>query len=412
MVRKLMKWFRVLLQNISFFLRSLFWRKRSDTLLFGGWFGEKFADNSRYLFQFLSENREKYGVRDIVWITRNKDVCNLVRKMGYQAYTINSKESIEYHKKAKFHIICNSPIDIGSLQSDILGAYSYRSIRINLWHGVAGLKGVNFASNEYLKQRKKRVLILGLHEFLIKHCRIYRLFLVNQGGWGDCYYLGNSSTEIECLQKYFLLPMNRYILSTYPRNLPCPQLTEKERKTMVDISRYKKAILYLPTFRSSVDVSHNDLFSHVVDVLEQFDILWIQKSHSADVSTFADDDNPNLLDLPSDFDINVILPDITAVVTDYSSVWADAMFHRKPVFFYTPDFEEYMSQDRGFVINPYDIMCGPQSFNPSELKSQLCKYIHDFNLAKSDNYEEVRARYWENEKDMGEIWNDILDAIR
>ena len=45
--------------NLKYLLSSLFWLKDKRIILFGGWFGERFADNTRFLFQYLSDNKKK-----------------------------------------------------------------------------------------------------------------------------------------------------------------------------------------------------------------------------------------------------------------------------------------------------------------------------------------------------------------
>lgn len=400
-------------RNVAILLSSLAWRKSDDTVLFGGWFGDKFADNSRYLFQYASDNRVELELKNVIWVTRNENLCCSIREMGYQAFLMDSPESLYFHKRARLHIICNQPVSIGPYHGDIMGEYSFRAKRINLWHGVAGLKGVNYASNEYLNRREKNRIIHIVKENIYKHCKYYRLMFTKPGGWGDCYYLSNSQTETESLRKYFLLPQTRYINSMYPRNCKCPRLTENENQAIEKIKRHKHSFLFLPTFRSTNTFYSSNLAEYLSAVLKNFDILWIQKPHSADNHQMVSDEgNDNILSLEPSFDVNVIMSDITAVVTDYSSVWADAMFHRKPVFFFIPDFEEYMNKDRGFLINPKDIMCGPKSFTLEELKKQIILCSSDFSKAKTENYETVRGMYWGKERSLGEIWNDILNATR
>ena len=60
-------------------------RRDMQTVLFGAWFGEKFSDNPRFLFQYLSENRSALGLNRVVWVTRDEAVCETIREMAQSA---------------------------------------------------------------------------------------------------------------------------------------------------------------------------------------------------------------------------------------------------------------------------------------------------------------------------------------
>lgn len=40
---------------------------------FGAWFGEKYADNSKYLFEYVNKNHPEIRV---IWVTRNENIIN------------------------------------------------------------------------------------------------------------------------------------------------------------------------------------------------------------------------------------------------------------------------------------------------------------------------------------------------
>jgi hypothetical protein len=90
-------------------INNLFWNVKQEVanilhprdkaiVLMGAWFGNRFADNSRYLFQYLSENKEKLGLKHVVWVTRSEMLQKELEEMGYEAYMMDSDESLYYHK--------------------------------------------------------------------------------------------------------------------------------------------------------------------------------------------------------------------------------------------------------------------------------------------------------------------------
>ena len=320
--------------------------------------------------------------------------------MGYEAYMMDSKESVYFHKKAGIHIICNSQYDTKTTYGDIMGQYSYGAKCVDLWHGL-GLKGVGYASNEWKKRKIKKTIIKRIKETF-------------NGGWENRWVLSTTSNATDIFEKYFKLPRDKYIESAYPRNCAVPRLTRDEMRVLESFKEYDAVVLYLPTFRNSNQFNFNDYTKVLTDVLKKENILWIQKSHSVDNFNHTQNSKEeNILNLDPKFDINVLLPHITVLVTDYSSVMFDAMYHNKPVLYLVPDYEEYKNGDRGFAINPDDVMCGPKFFSIEELKEDLSVYCKYTELAKGTNYNVVREKYWGNEfKGLGDIWRDILKAIK
>lgn len=398
--------------NIHFWHESHKWKRDKGIILFGGWFGERYADTSRYLFQYLSDNKEKYAFTHVVWVTRSEKVKNEIRALGYEAYMLDSNESILFHQKAATHIICNRP-DTGVLYAgDIMGYYSYGAHKINLWHGVMPMKGVASASNEYKAKKKAHPLFCLVQEFLIAHSKLYRAFFCLQGGWGDCYFLSVTPAGTDILQKFFLLPRNHYIETGNPRVCGKVSYTEREAQVIQTITKNNKTILYLPTFReSNSSFDFKNIAKPLQNYLQEKNILWIQKAHTAaDSATYSNQQIGNILYLSSDFDINTIIKDVSMIVTDFSSVAADAMYYYKPIIYYMPDYDEYMHKDRGFVLDPNSVIVGPQAFNLQELQEEINKTFKS-TFVPGKKYLETRLKYWGPDKSMEEIWKDICKAI-
>lgn len=405
--------------NTILFTRSLFWKRDPSIVLFGSWFGEKFADNSRYLFQYLSEHKNELGLTHVVWVTSNPDVFESVKAMGYEVYMMNSKESISYHKKAKYHIICNSQKkqvrkdNNGKkhyLDGDILDIYSYGAIRINLWHGLGVLKACALRTNSYINRKKSHPHLYSFYEFLLKHSRIYNLFFKELGGWGRHYRIAPSHAEIENICSDYGCPESLCILTNYPRNAQIPHLLPNEEKILDKMTKYKAIILWLPTFRTNPTYHQEDLSVCFKSFLIENCILWIEKPHTASFPDSESETSPNVIRLPHEFDINVLLPYVSVLITDYSSVFMDIMYHNRPVVFYIPDFENYKKGHNGFANDPEMFMCGPKCYTTSQLQEAVKKSLLHPEDAKSPNYEYVRDLYWSTRKDLSGIWQDILSS--
>lgn len=399
--------------NLILFFRSLFWKRNSKIILFGSWFGEKFADNSRYLYQYLFKNKERLGLEKVIWVTRSEKVYENLLTMGYECYMMDSTESAYYHKHAGIHIVCNHPIDTRDLAGDIDGKHSYGAVCINLWHGI-GLKGVGFSSNEYKNKKLKYPFIYGVKEYIANNFADVNKIISGDRAWSANFILSTTNETTEIFQQYFGLKKNNYIESAYPRNCEVPELLNEERKVLDKFQHYKYIVLYLPTFRTGKDKFSFEHFADVLeDTLRNNDILWIQKAHSADTENNVNHhSSQNILNLSPEFDINVLLPFINILVTDYSSVMFDAMYHEKPVLYLVPDFNEYKNGDRGFVISPDEVMQGPIFYNIYELKEALVYYCKNPVEAKHKGYSHVREKYWgTDKKKLNNIWQDIVFYI-
>lgn len=413
MVLKILKKIKLIISNILFAFRSLFWKKDKSVVLLGAWFGEKFADNTRYLFQYLDAHKEELKLTRVIWVTRKQEVCELLRELKYEAYMIGTPESTAAHKLAGYHIVCNAPTDGPFFKGEIEGKLSYRATRINLWHGVGGIKGAGYSSLEYKHKRAQHPIVCGIKETLITNSALYRRFITYPGGWGDCYYLSTTAEETKIMQQFSLFPKRHFIESCYPRVLKCEKYLPNEERILNEMRRHSNTILYLPTFRGeNCRYDFQSVAESMKDFLMEKDILWIEKAHSAAMQDIRTETcKNNILRLTSDFDINVLMPEISVLITDYSSAKADAQFFYKPIIFYVPDYEEYCSGDRGFMLDPQKVLCGPKIKNTDTLKKYLDDNLDQLSTLVDDKYLAVREECWNEEgNSMRKVWESIVRA--
>lgn len=402
---------RFIIRNCNMAIKSLFWEKDPSVIVLGSWFGERYADNSRVLYQYLSDNKEILNLSHVIWVSREQKIIEELKESGYEAYLLDSKESIFWHKVARFHIICNMADSFGTGKSDILSSYSWRAVRINLWHGVLAFKGVGRASNEYITSHNSRSIKNGIKELLHQNA-IMRKLVEQPGGWGDCYYVSSSKRNTEDFKLFFELPDQCFIEAGSPRNSQhIINYTSYEQEIIGIIESYKKTIIYVPTFRTgNSSFDFNEISKRLNNYFIEKGYLFIQKAHSADSSVIDNLKRSNILNLPSDFDINVLIPKIDVLITDYSTAAGDAMFFYKPLVFYVPDYDEYLKGDRGFIRNPEEIMCGSVAKNIEELKccleKTLCSEFHP-----DKKYNKIRNEYFGDDKKIEEIWNTISNVL-
>jgi len=399
----------MIIENAGWYIRSLFWKRDKDIVLFGSWFGDRFADNSRYLFQYLSENKEKYHFKNVVWVSCRQQIVDELNEMGYEAYLMDSPDSIYFHKKAGYHLISNSPEEYEGKHGDIMGRYSHGAIKINLWHGVLAVKGVNMASRDYKNYRKAHPLADRLKKVMRHRSRLFRTFFVQLGGWGDCEYLSVTRAGTRTLEMFFDLPHDHYIETGQPRLLG-GRLKADEEAVLTQLKQFDVTFLYVPTFRSTAAFDFDEASRAVAGLLQKYNIGWIQKPHSAATNSGNSHiQNINIINLPAEFDLNVLIPEVDALVTDYSSVSIDAMYYWKPVFYYVPDIEEYAGSDRGFIVKPRKVMVSELMRDTDTLCRAVEEYARTRKFEITDQYKLVRRVYTSEVKSYDAIWNDLTE---
>ncbi len=90
---------------IPIYYFSQFIPKQENIWLFGAWYGERYADNSKYLFEYVVENHKEI---DAVWVTSKKEIFNKLKEKGYKVVLKNTIEWFLLSLKAKVAIFTHS----------------------------------------------------------------------------------------------------------------------------------------------------------------------------------------------------------------------------------------------------------------------------------------------------------------
>ncbi len=398
-----------LLCNIASMVKSKFQKRDNKIILFGAWFGQSFSDTPRCLFQYLSENKNRYELKHVVWVTRNPKVWAELLEMGYECYMMYSDESKYYHKRAGIHIICNSAWSGDTVKGDILGEYSFGAKKVNLWHGVCPVKKVGRLSNDFQNQSKT---LYRMIRDKMQSSQFFRALTYGKGGWGDAYYLTTTKRGTEVMQGMLGIVRERCIETGNPRACGYLKLMKGEKKIIDEIGKHSAAILYLPTFRKN----DNEFdYEHLSEVMyrkyRNDDILFLQKLHNASKGKLDKRCRDRICNISDDIDITTVIPYVDIVVTDYSSVLADAVFFDKKLIFYIPDLQSYADKDVGLIDEYYDIIDGISARDDKEFLQIVKRQMEDDYQVPIEKYEKIKKCYWGNIKEYDVIWHDIMNAI-
>ena len=403
-IKKIGNKIAIILCNLFIMIVGVFIKRDSKVIIVGAWMGEKFADNSRFLFQFLHINKDNLQIRDVVWVTREESSKHELENKGYHVVLCGTRESLFYHIKAGIHILCNSTITVGDKLPDIDTKYSWGAKKIQLWHG-SGFKSVGRASNNLRNVRESTLQ------------RIYKKTFISSlgypGGWDNAFVLCTSEYNYSVNKLIMGCDDDHLFISCYPRNCECLNYFASEKKVFNVIRSFEGCILYLPTFRSDYSLYTHPLDNpELLEYLKNNRLLWIEKPHSASVFRYNKlSDNKNVLMLDDKFDVNVLYDHISVLVSDYSSAISDAIYKNIPTIIYAPDIDIFKNGDVGFLIdmeeyfgdilikNMPQILCLLDQIKNNEYFTNQRVAVYD--KTRKDYFGDIVSSY-------SRVWNDIL----
>lgn len=407
----LFKLIRNFVINILVFVVNIFIKRNNKVILFGSWMGDRFADNSRFLFQYLNDNKAHYCIEHIVWVTDNEALLKELRAFNYDVYLKNSLRGIYWHLKAGVHIVCNKYASDGKYKGDIIGELSAGSIKIQLWHGVA-IKACGKLTQSYQALYKTK---LGKIRILLSSRSFFGRSIFTPGCWNKRYHLCTSNENARVAIEDYDVLEDHIILSNYPRlNDDVVKLLEVEKKTINSLtikkSHYSNIILYCPTFRNIAQSESryiNPLSSETfLKFLEANNLLWVEKRHAVSKYSFEMAPSNNVFFIESNFDISLLYKFVDLAITDFSSAASDCVYRGIKVLSYIPDFDEYKTNDRGFVA-PYSC------YYPGDIATSLKELEKGIITAFSPSYfsDERRERYNHCREFLFEGHSNSLDEI-
>lgn len=302
-----------------------------------------FADNARALFEYMLEEgyNEKYR---LVWFV--KDPLEFPQYQGIKNVEFLSFEwSVSERKEERdkyYEALCLAKFFF------LTDAYGFArncredQIRVQLWHGSGFKTRVNFVRCE------KR----------------YDYMTVT----GDIYK--------EVYQDIFGLREDQMLVTGYAKGDWVFHPIKGDYRKRLQIPEADQYIYWLPTFRTGAEafsyLSEEGLYSEtgfpiadtrrkldeLNDLLMQKEIVLVIKLHPIqDRSVIGDVEYSNIVLLDNrqlfreDIQINRILADADALISDYSSAAVDYMLLDRPIAFTLDDVEAY-EESRGFLFHP------------------------------------------------------------
>lgn len=355
--------FILLAAIINIFVHSFY--KRKCIILVGGHCGEMYQDNSAAIHQYLLS---KHANVEVYWMMSKHGkitgISGNISKLG------SIRNYILYLNAKACYFSHSLDTDIAPLIDKLL-PQSLKPIRVNISHGIEGLK-----KNIYYKNLEK-----------------------------VDYYICSSNTERK-IKRTWEIPSEKLIVTGVPR---FDRLFQHMDKTS------SKTILYLPTWREwlyqldNQDFINSNFASHLIQILSNVNLnnILLEKSFKLKIMLhpFMNEKikaiqqigiNKRLSNIEllngSQYIADEVL-DSSLLITDYSSVCWDFLFLNKPVIFYQFDQQEYL-QKRGSYIDLNRELFGETVYDIKSLIITISQYLAgDYKVVSSDHYQEKKRRY-------------------
>jgi len=343
--------------------------KKKNIWIFGAWYGQRYADNSKYLFEYLNRFHPEINA---LWITRSKKISESLINKGYRVYNSNSIKGIYYQLRAKVAVVSNDKDDLNKY---VLGG----KIIVQLWHGIP-LKKIEYDDKmRFFKENNK----LFLMKFFFKR----HLFPFLIGNYNLVIATAEETKRI--FSSAFRINRDKVKITGYPRN----DVLFKKRTN--GIISYKYNVIYMPTVRRYIGYQP-DLFGkygfntkRIEHFLKTYNANLFIKLHPVNkpIKDLIDEiRKSNCIKFLEIDDAYPFLHEIDLLITDYSGIYFDYLLLNRPIIFAPFDLKEYSENERKFYFNYNEITPGPKATNWNEVLKYIKKFIENPDLYKIERY--------------------------
>lgn len=364
MIQKLLKYLSLLLFNPIWYLQLLIPRNKK-IWIFGAWYGEKYSDNAKALFEYVMIHDSSIKA---IWLTRNNTIKNKLKYEGKKCYSINSFQAIKYSLIADKIIFSSGKRDINKFF--INGAKI-----IQLWHG-APMKKIGL-DDKYHNNKFLNIFLKLFFPFIYEY--------------NYSFIISTATVFNSKLSSAFDTKQDNILLTGYPRN---DIFFESDFKHPI-VLKWKKIynnpniILYLPTFRDfNRNINFFDDYSFNYERFNDFLIrtnsIFVTKGHYVNNEFSFKSGYDRVINLQDTQvqEINPILKSVDILLTDYSGAYFDFLLTEKPIIFTAFDLEEYISNSRELYFNYNEVIAGPIANNWIEVEKLLESLMNNDKFVK------------------------------
>ena len=370
-VKNILLYFPMLIMN-AVYLVSFLIPKKKGLWLFSSWFGEKYLDNPKYIYQELLKN--SYGVQPY-WIVKDKALLRRLETLDYPVLNAKSLKGVWLQIRAEVVVFTHS------VRSEFVPCFiAPQTKRVQTWHGVP-IKKIGFDSQDPKQQDAD------------KKIRFFLPFL------REDYDLVTavSAEDKKIYHSAFRTPVEKIRITGYPRNDEIFRGSKSNKKLKGDNLK----IIYMPTLRGGMNDEFNLLsnshfdFVSIDEHLNAIGASLFIKLHPVQVFTQKDEEfiksSRNIKALLNDDDIYESLGNYDVLITDYSGIFFDFLISGKPIIMAPIDYDNYVKHDRAVYYEYLSICPTPPCNNWDEIIKSIELLTHNRNIP--DRYYEIQKKF-------------------
>lgn len=363
-MERLKHFISIAIRKICYYIFSLI-PKEKGLVLCNAWFGQKYIDNTKYVYEYLLHN-SNYKV---CWITSNKEIYKELEVKGYPVVLSKSIKGIIKQIRAQAVF---STVQLQEYNTLLIN----NAIHIDLGHGHP-------------------IKDPGLKKWSNHTLRVQTMYLQQN------HYYGIKASEFAKEKYVDVVPgldPSHIFISDFARNDVFVDSKLREGKNAI-VDRYKngyKAIVYMPTHRSDgrnvlnfVDILP---LEHIQQLCEKYGYVFIIKKHFYHRNEIEDLSMYNrIFDITNEDNIDpqVLLYQADILISDYSACYIDYLLLNRKLCFYQYDSETFQNNERSLYIPFTSLDIAPIAYNREELTSQLAKLM----MSEVDEYKERRNNF-------------------
>ena len=339
--------------------------------------GMSFSGNPKWLFLYIKKHRPEITP---YWFCYNKELMQLIRKLGYQAYLFHSDQAKKIGEKAGVYVV--------DQRKEVFQKYLEGITILNLWHGVGCKVIEKYIDSGILNERIAKKYIENMSFY-----KNNELFLVTSS----------------LMEKHFTKQCDLNDSQIVRGGYPCCFLEDEVTTYDHDILKGKhlssdtKVAIYAPTYRKN---SLTNFFADAIprikslaECLKKKNMVLIFKLHPKMENDFQYHnmkecyaDCPQFIFWDNSNDIYEIFHKIDLAIVDYSSIFYD-MLARGVKHFIRYIFE-YDNQENitDFALDYMEMTCGPICRNFDSLLEAISNYEE---VCLDKELERIKRLFWE-----------------
>lgn len=274
------------------------------------------------------------------------------------------------------------------------------------------------------KKRKQAVEIQTLHGTFLKTMGLdvknevdtqkkLQDFRTRHGRWD--YLISPSPFMTQTAKRVFEYEDKPVLEIGTPRNDILFQADEEQIasiKTQIGIPADKKVILYAPTYRAKTDDTLHLEIEKMKERLGDEYILLIRMHYFVSNNIRFDDHDGFVMNMAKYPNVNELYLISDIMITDYSSTMFDYAITRKPMIFFTYDYQYYKNDLRGMYLDFEKEAPGPML----EKTSDIVDYIQHIDLRRTlfaEKEQQFFERYAKFETgNAAKQVNDLIESLQ